>query len=119
MQNQRILICIVGAPRLGNRQQKGLTLLLWLLGGAFTYLEESMASWLSTACSTPISHDGICVSNGASAHLTYVTLKLIDPMFTRNIFTVESTYFVDCPIFRYNGCQGKLKSVPGDEPGID
>lgn len=82
-------------------------------------LRESIASWLSSVYSTSVTHDRICVSNGASAHLSSITMKFTDPSYTRNIFLVEPTYFLACPIFEDNGFQGKLRGIPECESGID
>jgi DNA-binding transcriptional MocR family regulator len=83
-------------------------------------LRHSVAQWLSSVYSVSTSSERICISNGASANLANILLKFTDPLYTRNIFMVEPTYFLDCPIFEDNGFQGKLKGVPeGKEDGLD
>lgn len=82
-------------------------------------LRQSIADWLSEVYSRQVDSDRICVSNGASAHLSNIMLKFTDPSYTRNIFLVEPTYFLACPIFEDNGFQGKLKGIPESENGID
>lgn len=83
-------------------------------------LRKSVAEWLSSVYRTSISHERICISNGASANLSNVLQKFTDPIYTRKIFMVEPTYFLACPIFEDNGFQGKMRGVPETaEDGLD
>ncbi|KAJ4345942.1 Valine--pyruvate aminotransferase [Didymosphaeria variabile] len=82
-------------------------------------LRESIAQWLSKTYNVATNMDRICITNGASANLSNILQKFTDPIYTRQVFMVEPTYFLACPIFEDNGFRGKLKGVPESADGID
>ena len=84
-------------------------------------LRGSIAKWLSSVYTTSkeITLDRICVTNGASANLACVLQKFTEPGYTKNIWMIEPSYFLACPIFTDNGFKGRLRGVPEDEEGLD
>ncbi|KAK1971030.1 aminotransferase [Colletotrichum sublineola] len=107
-------------------------------------LRESLAHWLSAfypaADPTPSSAIGtaasdrghndhhqhhppdprrICVTGGASQNLACILQSFTDPLYTKNVWMVAPCYFLACPIFADAGFDGRLKSVPEDDDGID
>ncbi|GKT85634.1 aminotransferase [Colletotrichum tofieldiae] len=61
----------------------------------------------------------ICVTGGASQNLACILQSFTDPLYTKNIWMVAPCYFLACPIFADAGFDGRLKSVPEDDDGID
>lgn len=86
-------------------------------------LRESLAHWLTDVyepTAGSVTPDRLCITNGASGNLANILLKFTDPSYTRNVFMVEPTYFLACPIFEDCGFSGKLRGVPEDaSDGID
>ncbi|OLN81271.1 hypothetical protein CCHL11_07312 [Colletotrichum chlorophyti] len=103
-------------------------------------LRESVARWLSAfypavdpappAASGPASGNDrlrhnppdfrrICITGGASQNLACILQSFTDPLYTSNIWMVAPCYFLACPIFADAGFDGRLKSVPEDDEGID
>jgi DNA-binding transcriptional MocR family regulator len=86
-------------------------------------LRESLAKWLSQIYTpdsqTTLKSDRICVTNGASGNLDNVLARFTEPGYTRNIWMIEPSYFLACPIFMDAGFLGLMKGVPEDEEGID
>lgn len=61
----------------------------------------------------------ICITGGASQNLACILQSFTDPLYTQNIWMVAPCYFLACPIFADAGFDGRLKSVPEDDEGID
>ena len=88
-------------------------------------LRKQVARWLGTvyfgtaAGAAAIDPARICIAGGASQNLSNILLRFTDPTYTRNIWMVEPTYFLACPVFEDCGYAGKLRGVPEDDEGID
>ncbi|KAL9581291.1 MAG: hypothetical protein Q9212_003983 [Teloschistes hypoglaucus] len=84
-------------------------------------LRESIARWLSRfyQLEAAVGAKRICITGGASQNLACLLQVFSDPLYTRNIWLVSPTYFRVCPIFHDNAFQGRLRSVPEDEQGIN
>ncbi|KAF2710174.1 aminotransferase [Pleomassaria siparia CBS 279.74] len=84
-------------------------------------LRESLAKWLTEIYSpkSQLQSDRICVTNGASGNLDNILARFTEPGYTRNIWIIEPSYFLACPIFMDAGFQGLMKGVPEDEEGLD
>ncbi|KAI4103738.1 MAG: hypothetical protein L6R37_003666 [Teloschistes peruensis] len=84
-------------------------------------LRESIARWLSRfyQLEAAVGAKRICITGGASQNLACLLQVFSDPLYTRNVWLVSPTYFRVCPIFHDNAFQGRLRSVPEDEQGID
>ncbi|WYZ45098.1 hypothetical protein EsH8_VIII_000414 [Colletotrichum jinshuiense] len=61
----------------------------------------------------------ICITGGASQNLACILQSFTDPLYTSNVWMVAPCYFLACPIFADAGFDGRLKSVPEDDEGID
>ncbi|KAF9881615.1 aminotransferase [Colletotrichum karsti] len=61
----------------------------------------------------------ICITGGASQNLACILQSFTDPLYTQNIWMVAPCYFLACPIYADAGFDGRLKSVPEDDEGID
>ena len=95
--------------------------LLYGPDGGYEPLREALASWLNDFYrpKVPTSPSRLCISGGASQNLACVLQVYTDPIFTRNVWMISPTYFLACRIFEDSGFNGKLRSVPEDEEGID
>lgn len=85
-------------------------------------LRKHIAQWLGSTYhhdKEAVEESRVCVAGGASQNLANVLLRYTDPSYTRNVWMVEPTYFLACPIFEDCGFIGKLRGVPEDEEGID
>ncbi|KAM0816949.1 putative Pyridoxal phosphate-dependent transferase [Seiridium cardinale] len=85
-------------------------------------LRNNIASWLSDEYQPragPVSPERILVTNGASNGLATILQKFADPGYTRNIWMVEPTYHLACPIFRDAGFAGRIRAVPEGARGVD
>ncbi|GKT47416.1 uncharacterized protein ColSpa_07597 [Colletotrichum spaethianum] len=107
-------------------------------------LRESLARWLSAfypavdpappsatgTATSDLGNDGrrqhhppdarrICITGGASQNLACILQSFSDPLYTKNVWMVAPCYFLACPIFADAGFDGRLKSVPEDDDGID
>ncbi|KAF2023986.1 PLP-dependent transferase [Setomelanomma holmii] len=84
-------------------------------------LRRSIAKWLTSVYGRgpSLSFDRICVTNGASGNLNNVLARFTEPGYTRNIWMVEPSYFLACPISVDSGFQGVMKCVPEDDEGLD
>lgn len=104
-------------------------------------LREAIARWLSAfyptadpappAASTALDRGNdslrhnppdvrrICITGGASQNLACILQSFTDPLYTSNVWMVAPCYFLACPIFADAGFDGRLKSVPEDDEGID
>ncbi|ETS78708.1 hypothetical protein PFICI_08561 [Pestalotiopsis fici W106-1] len=85
-------------------------------------LRSNLGEWLSSsygAPAGPIGGDRIIVSNGASNGLAVILQKFADVTVTRNIWMVEPTYFLACPVFRDAGYGDCIRGVPEGPDGID
>ncbi|MCJ1247091.1 hypothetical protein MMC30_004302 [Trapelia coarctata] len=84
-------------------------------------LREELAEWLTTFYKPErvIGPERICITGGASQNLACILQVYSDPIFTRNVWMVSPTYFKACAIIEDSGFQGRLRSVPEDEQGID
>jgi DNA-binding transcriptional MocR family regulator len=87
----------------------------------YELLRYSVAKWpVSTyGRDSVISPNRVCVTNGASGNLDNVLARFTEPGYTWNIWMVEPSYFLACPIFMDNGFQGMMKGVPEDDEGLD
>ncbi|KAI0144418.1 pyridoxal phosphate-dependent transferase [Xylariaceae sp. FL1272] len=85
-------------------------------------LRKGIARWLGKLYrndENSIDEGRICVAGGASQHLSNILLRFTDPSYTRNVWMVEPTYFLACPIMEDCGFIGRLRGVPEDDEGID
>lgn len=84
-------------------------------------LREALAKWLNGFYKpkTTTTADRICITGGASQNLACILQTFTDPIYTRNIWMVEPTYFLACRIFDDSGFAGRMKGIPEDEEGID
>ena len=86
-------------------------------------LRQHVADWLGRTYhavpSNGVSESRVCIAGGASQTLSNILLRFTDPSYTRNVWTVEPTYFLACPIFEDCGFVGRLRGVPEDDEGID
>jgi DNA-binding transcriptional MocR family regulator len=82
-------------------------------------LRESVAKWLSSIYHGPITSERICITNGASGNLDNILARFTEPGYTRNIWMIEPSYFLACPIFMDAGFDGQLRGIPEDEEGLD
>ncbi|KIV98850.1 uncharacterized protein PV09_09421 [Verruconis gallopava] len=85
-------------------------------------LRSHVAQWLGKTYyhdKSGVDEDRVCIAGGASQNLANILLRFTDSSYTRNIWMVEPTYFLACPIFEDCGFVGKLRGVPEDEEGID
>ncbi|ORY01819.1 aromatic amino acid aminotransferase [Clohesyomyces aquaticus] len=102
---------------------KSATALVYGPDAGYEPLRGSIASWLSSVYgygpTNAIDQDRICITNGASANLAAVLSKFTEPGYTRNIWMIEPSYFLACPIFMDAGFEGRMKGVPEDPEGLD
>ena len=84
-------------------------------------LRHQIAQWLTKFYKSlqAITPDRICITGGASQNLACLLQGYSDPVYTRNVWMVSPTYFLACPIFEDSGFQGRLRSVPQDQEGVD
>ena len=84
-------------------------------------LRHQIAQWLSRfyRTSQPLDSARICITGGASQNLACLLQGYSDPLYTRNVWMVSPTYFLACRIFEDSGFQGRLRSLPEDEEGVD
>ncbi|KAF2123023.1 putative aminotransferase [Lophiotrema nucula] len=80
---------------------------------------DSIAKWLSSIYNSPTTSENVCITNGASGNLDNVLARFTEPGYTRNIWMIEPSYFLACPIFLDAGFEGRLRGVPEDEEGLD
>ena len=101
-------------------QKKTAAALIYGPDAGYEPLRTHIAEWLSTVYSgQAITADRICVTNGASMNLENILAKFTEPGYTRNIWMVEPSYFLACPIFTDAGYTGRLRGVPEDDEGLD
>lgn len=111
---------LTGAGGILQSQKKTAAALIYGPDAGYAPLRGRIAEWLNTVyASQPSSADRICVSNGASMNLENILVKFAEPGYTRNIWMVEPSYFLACPIFTDAGYTGRLRGVPEDEEGLD
>lgn len=85
-------------------------------------LRSNLGDWLSSSYHPKaglIGGDRIIVTNGASNGLAVILQKFADASVTRDIWMVEPTYFLACPVFRDAGFGGCIRGVPEGPDGID
>jgi len=84
-------------------------------------LREQLAVWLTKFYKPEkaISPERICITGGASQNLACILQVYSDPVYTLHVWMVSPTYFKACAIFEDSGFQGRLRSVPEDDQGID
>lgn len=85
-------------------------------------LRKHVAEWLGSAYyndKAGVDESRVCIADGASQTLGNIFLRFKDPSYTRNVWMVEPTYFLACPIFEDCGFVGRLRGVPEDDEGID
>lgn len=85
-------------------------------------LRAALCDWLSQTykpIGLPLSTGEVMVTNGASNGLATILQKHADPGVTRNIWIVEPTYFLACPVFRDAGFTGRIRGVPEGAGGVD
>ncbi|KAK9364358.1 pyridoxal phosphate-dependent transferase, partial [Lipomyces kononenkoae] len=90
-------------------------------GAGYTALRESIAEWLTSVYepAEAIPSSRLCVTNGPSANLAAILAKFSEPGYTRNIWMIEPSYFLACPIFTDAGFAGQLRGVPQDDEGLN
>lgn len=83
-------------------------------------LRKQLAGWLTRFYKpqSPIPHQRICITGGASQNLACVLQVFSDPVFTK-VWMVSPVYYLACRVFEDNGFCNQLRSVPEDEEGID
>lgn len=85
-------------------------------------LRSNLGDWLSSSYHPKaglIGGDRIIVTNGASNGLAVILQKFADASVTRNIWIVEPTYFLACPVFRDAGFGGCIRGIPEGADGVD
>ncbi|KAJ5658806.1 uncharacterized protein N7484_002455 [Penicillium longicatenatum] len=84
-------------------------------------LRVHVAAWLEAFYQPrhPISSQRICITGGASQNLACVLAVFTDPVYTRNVWQVDPTYFLAGRIFDDAGFAGRVRAVPEDDEGID
>lgn len=85
-------------------------------------LRSNLGKWLSSSYrpqAGSIGGDRIFVTNGASNGLAMILQKFADVSMMRNVWMVEPTYFLACPVFRDAGFEGCIRGVPEGPDGID
>ncbi|KAJ5904572.1 hypothetical protein N7504_006955 [Penicillium tannophilum] len=84
-------------------------------------LRVHIAAWLESFYQPrhPISSQRICITGGASQNLACVLAVFTDPVYTRNVWQVDPTYFLAGRMFDDAGFAGRVRAVPEDDEGID
>ncbi|EPS25380.1 hypothetical protein PDE_00313 [Penicillium oxalicum 114-2] len=84
-------------------------------------LREHIAQWLESFYrpSQPISPGRICITGGASQNLACVLAVFTDPVYTREVWMVDPTYYLAGRIVEDAGFAGRIHGVPEDGEGID
>lgn len=84
-------------------------------------LRFHIAAWLESFYQPrhPISSQRICITGGASQNLACVLAVFTDPVYTRNVWQVDPTYFLAGRMFDDAGFAGRVRAVPEDDEGID
>ncbi|KAJ6109079.1 hypothetical protein N7486_001313 [Penicillium sp. IBT 16267x] len=84
-------------------------------------LRVHIAQWLESFYQPrhPISSQRICITGGASQNLACVLAVFTDPVYTRNVWQVDPTYFLAGRMFDDAGFAGRVRAVPEDDEGID
>jgi DNA-binding transcriptional MocR family regulator len=110
-----------GATNVLSSQKLSAASLVYGPDAGYAPLRESLAKWLTKIYSPhSIPKSGrICVTNGASGNLDNILARFTEPGYTRNIWMIEPSYFLACPIFMDAGFSGLMKGVPEDEEGLD
>ncbi|KAF4121381.1 Aspartate/methionine/tyrosine aminotransferase [Geosmithia morbida] len=110
-----------GASGVLQSDRRTASALIYGPSAGFLPLRERIAAWLDEFYrpSERISSERICVTNGASANLGNILAKFTEPGYTRNVWMVEPSYFLACPIFTDNGFEGRLRGIPEDDEGLD
>ncbi|KAF2799322.1 PLP-dependent transferase [Melanomma pulvis-pyrius CBS 109.77] len=110
-----------GASNVLSSKPKSAASLVYGPDAGYAPLRESLAKWLTQiyAPHTSLKPDRICVTNGASGNLDNILARFTEPGYTRNIWMIEPSYFLACPIFMDAGFEGLMKGVPEDEEGLD
>ncbi|ETS80063.1 hypothetical protein PFICI_07592 [Pestalotiopsis fici W106-1] len=110
-----------GATNILDIPRNSASALIYGPDAGYLPLRKNIAKWLSSVyqCSEAITHDRICVTNGASATLSNILSRFTEPGYTRKIWMIEPSYFLACPIFEDSGFEGHLRGVPEDDEGID
>ena len=84
-------------------------------------LRAHVAHWLEVfyqPCA-PISKLRICITGGASQNLACVFQVFTDPLYTRNVWMVDPTYHLAGRVIDDSGFDGRVRSVPEDDEGLD
>lgn len=84
-------------------------------------LRAHVASWLSAfyrPCH-PVTAERICITGGASQNLACVLQVFTDPVYTRNVWTVDPTYHLAGRMLDDAGFAGRVHGIPEDNEGID
>lgn len=110
-----------GASNVLTSPKKTASSLVYGPDAGYEPLRGSIAKWLTSVYGrgSKLNLDRICVTNGASGNLDNVLARFTDPGYTRNVWMVEPSYFLACPIFMDNGLQGRMRGVPEDDEGLD
>ncbi|PSN75219.1 PLP-dependent transferase [Corynespora cassiicola Philippines] len=110
-----------GTSNIINSEGKSTEALIYGPDAGCEPLRRGIAEWLSSIYISggPIAYERICVHNGASANLGNILARFTEPGYTRNIWMIEPSYFLACPIFTDAGFQGLLRGVPEEEEGLD
>ncbi|KAJ5937655.1 hypothetical protein N7454_003997 [Penicillium verhagenii] len=84
-------------------------------------LRVHIAQWMESFYQPrhPISSKRICITGGASQSLGCILAVFTDPVYTRNVWQVDPTYFLAGRIFDDAGFAGRVRAVPEDDQGID
>ncbi|KAF4462421.1 aminotransferase [Fusarium albosuccineum] len=82
-------------------------------------LREALATWLSEHYGVERDPNRICISGGASQNVACILQSFTDPHVTQSIWCVSPAYHLVFQIFRDAGFEGRLRSFPEDEEGVD
>lgn len=82
-------------------------------------LRENLAKWLGHHYGVLADPNRICITGGASQNVACVLQSFTDINYTRAVWMVAPCYHLVARIFEDSGFEGRLKSAPEDEDGLD
>lgn len=82
-------------------------------------LRENLAKWLGRHYNVAADANRICITGGASQGLACILQSFTDVNYTRAVWLVAPCYHLVARIFEDSGFEGRLKSAPEDDDGLD
>lgn len=82
-------------------------------------LRENLAKWLGHHYRVSAASNRICITGGASQSLACILQSFTDVNYTRAVWMVAPCYHLVARIFEDAGFEGRLKSAPEDDDGLD